>query len=203
MVKKSKKEMKPEEAELIDKWILILLNSNNNDPIKGRIRFAKDFFLIAEKYLPELYQISEFYPYHFGPYSTRFGVRVNNLRINNFMQSKLVNQDWEYSLTEKGIQLADTYIKEIAEDLLNKIGNIKKKNKKLKLKALLKDMYIDYPNFAKRAVRKVEFSSEKVNLANFEKIDDGPGFVASFNSGQREIELKGKAAKLFLKLISE
>ena len=203
MVKKSKKDMTSEEAELIDKWILVLLYTNNNDPIKGRIRFAKDFFLIAEKFLPDLYSSSEFYPYHFGPYSTRFGVRVNSLRRNNLIQSKLVNQDWEYSLTEEGTQLANPFIKDIAGDLLSKIGNIKNKNKNLSLKNLLKDLYIDYPNFAKRAVRKTEFSLEKVNLTNYEKIDDGPGFVASFSSGEREIELKGKAAKHFLKLISE
>lgn len=203
MVKKSQKYMKSEEAELIDKWIIILLSSDNNAPIKGRIRFTKDFFLIAEKFLHDLYNASEFYPYHFGPYSTRFGVRVNNLRKNNLIQAKLVNQDWEYSLTEKGIKLVNFLIEDIPEDLLKNIENIKTKNKSLPLKQILKDLYIDYPNFAKRSIKKVEYSREKTNLSRFEKIKDGPGFVAPFALGEREIELKGKAAKIFLKLLSE
>jgi len=203
MVRKSRKEMKLEEAQLIDKWILILLLTDNNSPIKGRIRFTKDFFLIAEKFLPDLFDASEFYAYHFGPYSTRFGVRVNDLRKNNIIQSKLVNQDWEYSLTQKGIELAKSLLKDITIDLKVNIENIKVKNKALPLKQLLKELYIDYPNFSKRAIKKAEYSREKINLSRFEKINDGSGFVAPFALGEREIELKSKAAKKFLKLISE
>ena len=195
--------MKPEEAKLIDKWIIILLSSNNNDPIKGRIRFTKDFFLIAEKYLTDLYKASEFYPYHFGPYSTRFAVRVNNLIKRNIIQVKLVNQDLKYLLTEEGIQLAKSLRENITEESLKNIKFIKNKNKNLQLKQLLKEIYIDYPRFAKRALKKVEYSQEQVDLSNFEKINDGSGFVAPFSLGEREIELKGKAAKYFLKLISE
>ena len=203
MVRVSRKYMTSSEAELIDKWILILLSVNNNEPIKGRIRFTKDFFLIAEKYLPRLYKISEFYPYHFGPYSTRFAQRVNQLRYNNFISAKLINRDWEYSITKEGIEKISSSLDIVLDELIRNIENIKQKNKNLSLKQILKELYLDYPNFAKRAIKRKEYLREKINLDELEKVDDGTGFIASFPSQEKEIELRGKAAKLFLKLLSE
>lgn len=95
------------------------------------------------------------------------------------------------------------FIQDIDENLLMKVCKIKEKNKNLKLRELLKEIYLDYPSFAKRAIKKSKYLQEKVNLGDFDFIDDGPGFIAPFKSKEREISLKGKAAKLFLKLLSE
>jgi len=195
--------MNTNQAALIDKWIIVLLASNNNDPIKGRIRFTKDFFLIAKKFLPDLYEICQFYPYHFGPYSTRFAERVNVLKHEEIIQARLKYQDWEYYLSDSGCNIASEFIKDIDQNLLFKVSKIKEKNKNLKLRELLKELYLDYPYFAKKAVKRSEYLLEKVNLEDYDFIDDGPGFIASFKSKEREIKLKDEAAKLFLKLLSE
>lgn len=94
MIKRSTRKMNEKQAALIDKWLIVLLASNSNDPIKGRIRFIKDFFLIAKKYLPDLYEACQFYPYYFEPYSTRFAERVNVLKHKKIIQARLKNQDW-------------------------------------------------------------------------------------------------------------
>ena len=203
MVQTSTRKMNPEEAELIDKWIFVLLAANNNEGIRGRIRFIKDFFLVAKKFVPDLFEVSQFYPYHFGPYSTRFGVRVNELRNTGLIQAELVGKDWEYVLTEDGRQKATSASNDVAGDLSQSIQTIKVKNRDLSLRDLLKEIYLDYPEYAKRAIRKGEISRERVDLASLPQIDDGPGFVASADPEEREIDLKGKAARLFLHLISD
>jgi len=60
--------------------------------------------LIAKKHFPNLYEHSQFYPYHFGPYSTRFAVRVNQLKDDQIISASYTGRNWIYSLSDKGIK---------------------------------------------------------------------------------------------------
>ena len=203
MVKKSRIEMNQEEADLIDKWIFLLLAANNNEPIKGRVRFMKEFFLFAVNHNKELFDISEFYPYHFGPYSTRVAFRMNSLKTNELIGVEFKNQDWEYFLTEKGLDKAEKSCEETINENLGALSIIKNNNKRLSLKDLLKEIYVDYPKYALRSIIKEDITKEKIKPENLIIIDDGPGFVSSVSLEEEEIELKEEAAKRYLELISK
>lgn len=203
MVKKSRVDMNQKEADLIDKWIYLLLATNNNEPIKGRVRFMKEFFLFAKNHHKELFEIAEFYPYHFGPYSTRVAVRMNILKSHEYIKAEYKGQDWNYSLTKEGLNRADISKEGISNDGLNALINIKEKNRKLSLKGLLKEIYVDYPEYASRSIIKGEVLKKKINSKKLIVIDDGPGFVSSIPLEENEIRLKEKAAKRFLELISD
>jgi len=202
MVKKSRIKMTQEEADLIDKWIYLLLATNNNDPIRGRVRFMKEFFLFSINHNKELFDIAEFYPYHFGPYSTRVAFRMNFLKNTEHIGAEFKNQDWEYLLTEEGLNRA--YESKVGASIrtLKALTTIKNNNKRLSLKNLLKEIYLDYPEYALRSIIKEEITKEKVKTEDLIIIDDGPGFVSSVYLDEGEIELKEEAAKRFLKLIS-
>ncbi len=203
MVKKSRIEMNQEEADLIDKWIFLLLAANNNEPIKGRVRFMKEFFLFAINHNKKLFDISEFYPYHFGPYSTRVAFRMNFLKTNELIGAEFKNQDWEYFLTEEGLYNAKKSYEETSNESLDALGIIKNNNKRLSLKDLLKEIYVDYPKYALRSIIKEEITKEKIKPEDLIVIDDGPGFVSSVSLEEEEIELKEEAAKRYLELISK
>ncbi|MHA1360526.1 MAG: hypothetical protein ACTSQI_19450 [Candidatus Helarchaeota archaeon] len=203
MTMKSRKKMNIEEANLIDKWIYILLYANNHEAIRGRIRFTKEFFLIAKKLVPELFKVSEFFGYHFGPYSTRMGVRINKLKAQRKVKAEMTNQDWEYSLTEDGLEIAKELINELSEDLIQKVIKIKADNKKRSLKSLLKEIYLEYPEYAQRSIIYHDVTKEEVDLEKLPPVDDGPGFVAAISSEKKEISLKNNAARSFLDLINE
>ncbi len=203
MVKKSRIEMNQEEADLIDKWIFLLLAANNNEPIKGRVRFMKEFFLYAINHNKKLFDTSEFYPYHFGPYSTRVAFRMNFLKTNDLIGAEFKNQDWEYFLTEEGLDKAKKPYEETSNQNLEPLSIIKNNNKRLSLKDLLKEIYVDYPKYALRSIIKEEITKEKIKPENLIVIDDGPGFVSSVSLEEEEIELKDEAAKRYLELISK
>lgn len=203
MVKKSRIEMSQEEADLIDKWIYLLLAANKNEPIKGRVRFMKEFFLFAINHNKELFDKAEFYPYHFGPYSTRVAFRMNFLKTNKHIGAKFKNQDWEYFLTQKGLDKTEKSLKENINGKLEALSIIKNNNKRLSLKNLLKEIYVDYPKYASRSIIKKEIIKEKIKPENLIIIDDGPGFVSPISLEEDEIELKEEAAKRYLELISK
>lgn len=202
MVKKSRIEMSQEEADLIDKWIYFLLAANNNDPIRGRVRFMKEFFLFSINHNKELFKIAEFYAYLFGPYSTRVAFRMNSLKTNELIGVEFKNQDWGYLLTEEGLDRAEELREGVTYEILKALINIKNYNKRLSLKDLLKEIYVDYPKYALRSIIKEEITKEKIEPENLIIIDDGPGFVSSISLEEEEIELKEEAAKRYLKLIS-
>lgn len=202
MVKKSRIEMSQKEANLIDKWIYLLLATNNNEPIRGRVRFIKEFFLFSINHNKVLFKIAEFYPYHFGPYSTRVAFRINSLKTNELLGAEFKNQDWEYLLTEEGLNRAKESREGVSNENFEALINIKNKNKRLSLKDLLKEIYVEYPKYALRSIIKEKITKEKVEPKELIIIDDGPGFVSSIYLNEEEIELKEEAAKRFLKLIS-
>ena len=144
----------------------------------------------------------EFYPYHFGPYSTRVAFRMNSLKTNELIGVEFKNQDWGYLLTEEGLDRAEELREGVTYEILKALINIKNYNKRLSLKDLLKEIYVDYPKYALRSIIKEEITKEKIEPENLIIIDDGPGFVSSISLEEEEIELKEEAAKRYLKLIS-
>ena len=144
--------MSQEEANLIDEWICILLYTNNNEPIKGKVRFIKEIFFFSFNYHRELFDAAEFYPYYFGPYSTRIAYRVNILKNKGIITPFYKNQDWNYTLSKEGIQKAMEYFNNVKAEYIEAIKNIKNENRSRSLKQLLKEIYLNYPEYGKRSL---------------------------------------------------
>jgi len=203
MVKKSNIEMNKKEQELIDRYIYLLLWANDNDPIKGRVRFIKEFFIFAKKYNEELNKASEFFPYYFGPYSVRLAYRINTLKYQGYIKPIYKNMDWYYSLSKEGLKIANMISTETTLEMIEKISKIKLINRELNLKNLLREIYIDYPEFTVRSLIKDDITKLDIDQVKLMKVNDGPGFVASISPEEKEIVLKGNAARKYFNLISD
>jgi len=200
MNEKSTTEMTDEEAELIDTWIYVLLASNENEPIRGRIRFIKEYFLMAIEDLPEVFSAAQFYPYHFGPYSTRLGVRMNALKKDKKIIAVYKSKDWQYSLTPKELDTAREIMKRVDEKLLQKISNIKSRNKGLSLKVLLRDIYQFYPEYASRSIIASDVLFEKVDPKDLIIVDDSD--LVAKDSNIENVKLTKKEAEKLKELIN-
>lgn len=201
MTERSTKEMSEEQAELIDKWIYVLLAANDFEPIRGRVRYTKEYFVMAIEYLPEVFDAAQFYPYYFGPYSTRMGVRMNFLKNDNEIIAKYKSKDWEYSLSKSGCEKAKEILTTVDSDLMRKISNIKTRNRRLSLKALLKDIYLNYKDFASRSIIASDIVYDKIDPKDLIIVDDSNLVVS--DPIEKKIILKGKSAEKFQELIGK
>ena len=192
------------DSDLIDNWIVILLGVDNYTPIKDRIRFIKGMFHLSQKHVPQLSKISNFYPYHFGPYSTRVARRMNVLKNSEGVVCQTFKDGaWTYSLTEKGREKFLETSKEIDSDLLKKVATLKARLQKSTVKKILHEIYTEYPEFAQESSGVKDKIIKRVDLSNLEKIDDSGGMIHSELDEDGEYVLSPEALKNILKIISE
>ena len=125
-------------------FVLLLLNSDNQKPIKGNLFIQKEMFLIVEEVWPELKEELQFEAYDYGPYSH---VLVNILR--ELRSELLVNfEDIEgnvYSITKQGQMYLEGI--EFPKGIEKKVNNLKVGSNKLGYKGLLRYVYFSYPEF--------------------------------------------------------
>ena len=83
-----------EDLNDLDLAILHLLHPGNDDPLKGKVAFQKEMFLIAD-YIEKIRERAEFIPHTFGPYSEAAENEMGNLRSLGLVKEK----DNEYQIT--------------------------------------------------------------------------------------------------------
>lgn len=194
---KSKKEMTETQREFIDKWLLVLLASDNFNPIRGRVRLVKEFFLIWREFFYDLGNIAEFYSYFFGPYSTLFAVRVNDLFFANIIEFKESGLDILYKLSEKGKEQASQLISQESQGVIDCIARNKRKFSKISTGKILGEIYRKYPDFADLSLVSEESELEGTlpeEISENELVSDDPGFIkATDNSEDFMISKKFKS----------
>lgn len=194
--------MSKKTANILDKWIFVVLSANNYEGITGRIRMTKEFFLLAKNHVPELWEVAQFYPYHFGPYSTRLAVRMNTLSKQGLVSATVHNTDWCYFLTEKGKTRANQFIDSLDSSIVETIEKLKKNYKRKSVRTILREIYENYSEYVTRSIVVPRIREELMENEEL-KVDDSPGFVASCEVTNEGIQLKGKAARRFLEYFME
>lgn len=138
-------------------FILLLLNSDNQKPIKGNLFFQKEMFLIVEEVYPQLQEELQFKAYDYGPYSQ---VLVNILKelCNDFLVNFEYSNGNSYSITKQG----QDYLKKIKfpPGIEKKVNNLKRGSNKLGYKGLLRYVYFTYPDFTVNSKIKDEVLGE-------------------------------------------
>lgn len=130
-------------------FILLLLNSDNQKPIKGNLFIQKEMFLIVEEVYPELREELEFIPYNYGPYSFKLVNMLSNLKNDNLIYSFENIDANEYAITKKG----EKYLNQIdfPSDIIKKVSKLKIGSNKLGYKGLLRYVYFNYPKYTKNS----------------------------------------------------
>ena len=125
-------------------FILLLLNSNDRKPIKGKLIFQKEMFLIVEEIYSKIKEELNFIPYTYGPYSKNLVKLVNELKQDSLIKYNNIDRD-EYSITERGID----YISKInfPDFIVEKVNNLKIGSDRLGYDGVLRYVYFHYPEY--------------------------------------------------------
>ena len=128
-----------------ENFVLLLLNSNNQQKIEGKLCFQKEMFLIVKEICPDLDLDLNFQPYHYGPYSKRLSALLYELKSDSLIEIDERKDTCTYSITSKGVKMLSGL--EVSEDILEKISNLKNGSQKLGYKRLLRYVYFNYPEY--------------------------------------------------------
>ncbi|MCE8428010.1 MAG: hypothetical protein J5U19_06460 [Candidatus Methanoperedens sp.] len=140
----------------IKDWILAILFSQKNIPIKGAISLMKQLFLIEMEFSVDFKIPSEsfhFFPYKYGPFSIEVDKTVGMLESQDIIKTvgrKSTNKELFY-LTEEGRGLAEKAYNKLKPEEKLELQKLRKDWDQLGPKGILKLVYINYKPFTKKS----------------------------------------------------
>jgi len=126
----------------LDLAILQLLHAGNDSPLKGRVAFQKEMFLIAD-YIEKIREQAEFIPHTFGPYSEAAENEMGTLKSLGLVRE----QGQEYLITPTGIAALDKVNPVFSDEEIEAIQDYKEFLNDLTQDELLLFTYVSYPEF--------------------------------------------------------
>jgi len=193
-------EISPDEQEIIDQWIFILLGIDHNKELHGRIRISKVLFLLSQTIVEELKEPIFFYPYQFGPYSSRLAQRMNVLIESNQIKVDYLQRDWAYSLSPEAFTKAIDLISSLSDSIKENLISLKRRMQKMSSRKILKEIYTNYPEYAQISsiAEEIVFSVD-IDLETTQPIIKEENLLAK--SDNTEIELTKEETKVILNLV--
>ena len=132
----------------VQKYILVLLRSNNFESIKGNLWLQKELFLLSQTY-DDLKEESEFEPYFLGPHSELVEGEFDDL-LQVDLVMKVGNR---IKLTNSGKEIADFISKKIKEEDRKIVSDLKEFINDLSEDDLLGFIYFSYPDMRKESIK--------------------------------------------------
>lgn len=126
----------------LDLAILQLLHADRNEPLKGKVAFQKEMFLIAD-YIENIRRQAEFIPHIFGAYSEAAENEMGNLRSLGLVKEK----DHEYRITPNGVSALNKAKPAFSQEQIEAIQDYKKFLNDLSEDEILLFVYVSYPDF--------------------------------------------------------
>lgn len=126
----------------LDLAILHLLHASDNDPLRGKVAFQKEMFLIAD-YIEKIQEQAEFIPHTFGPYSEAAENEMRNLRSLGLVKE----QDNKYHITPTGVAALGKAKPAFTDEEIEAIRDFKEFLNDLTQDELLLFVYVSYPDF--------------------------------------------------------
>lgn len=144
----------------LDLAILHLLHAGNNDPLKGRVAFQKEMFLIAD-YIEKIHEQAEFIPHTFGPYSEAAENEIGNLQSLGLVQEK----GQEYLITPSGVAALSKAKSAFSDEEIEAIEDFKQFLNDLTQDELLLFIYISYPEFKEESGKYEQVIKKRIPTA--------------------------------------
>ncbi len=130
----------------LDLAILQLLHAGNNDPLKGKVTYQKEMFLIAD-YIDKIREQAEFIPHILGPYSEAAENEMGNLRSLGLVRE----ESNKYRISDKGVEALRKAKHAFSDEEIEAIGDFKKFLNDLSEDELLLFIYVSHPDFTKES----------------------------------------------------
>ena len=125
-------------------WLLLAIGSQIQP-----IQIQKTLFKFSQEVSVPSREQFAFRPYMWGPYSSELSAEIGRLREAGLVESQPTGRGWDtYSLTDMGIERAQSLRRVASEALSNQLDNIREWVTSRQFAKLLKDVYTDCPTYA-------------------------------------------------------
>ena len=164
-----------EYLSITQKIAILLLGANLFEPIRGKLWYQKELFLVAEN-ISSLEEDTDFEEDLLGPYSEIADDELEQLRIEGIVEKRRLR------LTPFGRKLAKLFESKASKNLLQLISDIKSFLNNLTQDELLGFIYFSYPKM-------------KTESVEFKRIEENRQSIAIGLYQKRKVSL-GKAAEI-------
>ncbi len=142
------------------KYILLLLSSNDFEPVKGKLWFQKELFLLA-KNSDELAEQTDFEADFMGPYSESADEELEQLEFAKVVE----NEGNKLKLTGLGREIAEILEKNTSNEEKEMIEDFKSELNDLTEDELLGFIYFTYPEMTRESVKFEKIKPKRMNIA--------------------------------------
>ncbi len=147
--------------------ILLLLDANDGEPVKGKTWLQKEMFLLVHNTKKdEIIQKAQFEPHHYGPYSETIDAELDGLRIMG-----LVEINRTISIKPKGRRLASKIREIVSDEFLELVEEIKENLNDLSEDELLAYIYFSFPHLIteSRVLDRIKRKRDRVAVSLYKK----------------------------------
>lgn len=144
----------------IQRYVLVLLQSNGFKAIKGNLWLQKELFLLSQSY-EDLKEESEFESYLLGPHS-----EVIEEEFSDLIQVGLVTKEgYKIKLTNLGKKIALKISEKINDEGKQLVSDLKEFLNDLSEDELLGFIYFSYPKMRKESLKFQKIKSKRESIA--------------------------------------
>jgi len=173
----------------IQRYVLVLLQSNGFKAIKGNLWLQKELFLLSQSY-EDLKEESEFEPYLLGPHS-----EVIEEEFSDLIQVGLVTKEGnKIKLTNLGEEISVIISEKINDEGKQLVSDLKEFLNDLSEDELLGFIYFSYPEMRKESIKfqKIKGKREAIAISLYRKGKVSLGKAA---------EIAGMTVETFISLL--
>jgi len=142
------------------KYTLLLLSANNYEPVKGKLWFQKELFLLA-KNSDELAEQTDFEADFMGPYSESADEELEQLEFAKVVE----NEGNKLKLTGLGRDIAEILEKNTSDEEKEMIEDFKSELNDLTEDELLGFIYFTFPEMTRESVKFEKIKPKRKNIA--------------------------------------
>ena len=155
-----------EDMSELQKIMVILLYSNDEEPIIGKTKFDKELKLQKEVFLvsqniPEIGKESSFDADYYGPYSETVAEEFKGLALDDVVQDNQTS----IRLLPLGKGIAKELIKEYNKKILDIVSDFKKLLNNMSQEEILTLIYTSFPDYTEESVVKEDVMKNRIKVA--------------------------------------
>jgi hypothetical protein len=144
---------------LTQKYSILLLATNDNEPLKGKIWFQKELFLVAEN-IQRLGDATEFEEDLMGPYSPNADAELEKLQVEG-----LVELSGKIRLTPEGEEVARRLEFRVSKETKEILSDMKSFINDLSEEEVLGFIYFSYPHMVTESIMLEEIKAKRCEIA--------------------------------------
>lgn len=149
-----------EDLSELQKYIILLLKSNREEPVKGNTWFQKELFLMA-KNIPILNEESSFKPDMFGPFSENAEEQLEGLEMDDVI-NKVGNK---ICLSKFGEKIADSIEQKMSKNVLRMISDFKYLLNDLTDEEILTFIYFTFQEYTEESLVLKKIGKNRKSIA--------------------------------------